>query len=395
MRTLIFTGKGGVGKTTVSAATALAAAARGYKTLVMSTDAAHSLGDSFDRDLTSEPVEIERNLWAQEINVLDELSRNWQVIQEYMAAVMNAIGEVDEIISEEMAILPGLEEMCGLLEIFRAETSGRYDCLIMDCAPTGQTLKLLSLPDVVQWWIDKILPIERRVARTVRKVKRSILGIPIPTDELYDAVETLFNDIGTLKKMLTDPAQTSIRLVVNPENMVIEEAQRAYTYLNLYGYPVDGIIANKILPPQVADDYFRSWQKTQTRHLATIRDVFAPLPVLETYLMPDEVFCKEHLVRLAETLYNGRDPLDSYHRGNPQTIVKEGEDYLFSLELPFIDKNELDVRRKGGDRLILQTGGWRREIFLPSSLAQKRLQKAALEKGVLTIRFVTEERHDT
>ncbi|MFO7817706.1 MAG: ArsA family ATPase [Desulfovibrionales bacterium] len=395
MRVLIFTGKGGVGKTTVAAATALSTAARGYKTLVMSTDAAHSLADSFGVDLTgSVPVNIEHNLWAQEVDVLEELSHNWQEIQKYIASVMNAIGNVGEIISEDMAILPGLEEMCALLEIFRMENSDEYDCLVVDCAPTGQTLKLLSLPDVAQWWIDKILPVERRVARTVRKVKPSIKGVPVPTDQFYDAMERLFYDVGALKKVLMDPEKTSLRLVVNPESMVIEEAQRAYTYLNLYGYPVDGVIANKIIPPQVSDEFFRSWRETQARHLETIKDVFSPLPVIEAFFMQQELSDKDHLENLAEKLYKDRQPLDIYYKGQPQTITKEGNDYIFSVELPFIEKSDLELRRKGDDRLILQIGNWRREIFLPSSLSQKPLKKAKLENGILTIRFEGGNKHD-
>jgi len=386
MRIILFTGKGGVGKTTVAAATAVQAEELGYKTLVISTDPAHSLADTFRVQLGNSPVKISENIWGQEINVFEEIAIHWKTIQDYIASVIKSRG-IDDIMAEEMAVLPGLDELFALLEIYKANQAGKYDCLIVDCAPTGQTLRLISLPDVARWWMQKIFPVERKIAKTLRAMKKTtILSIPIPEDGVYASIQRFFNDIGELKELLTDPKKTSVRLVLNPEKIVVEETQRAYTYLNLYGYPVDCVIVNRVLPDVVADSYFANWHKTQDRELAKIEMVFSPLPILKSELMRSEVIGSSSLAQLAKHIYGADDPIKIYYEEKPQKITREGKDYMLILKLPFVKKADLTVL-KNEDQLTIQIGNYRREIILPSALALLDIKKAKFEETELKISF--------
>lgn len=386
MRILLFTGKGGVGKTTISAATALRIAGLGYRTLVVSTDPAHSLGDAFCRKLGNTATQLSDNLWAQEINVLQELSQNWDTIRTYLASVIKSMSGLDDVISEEMAVPPGMDEVFGLLEIYSAEKSGKYDCLIIDCAPTAQTLRLLSLPDVATWWIDKILPLERKIAKTIRPIRKSLLGIPIPTEDFYDSMEELFFQIKELKELLMDPDTTSVRLVLNPERMVIEETQRAYTYLNLYGYPVDSVIVNRILPARVRAAYFKDYKRVQQEYLKTIQMNFSPLPVFKASQNRTEVAGHELLLDLAQDIYGEHDPRNTFYKGQPQKFLKENGNHLFVLSLPFLDKADLEVF-KDEDQLIIRAGSYKREIFLPNPLAVLKITNASFKENELRITF--------
>jgi arsenite-transporting ATPase len=387
MRVILFTGKGGVGKTTIAAATATRAAETGYRTLVVSTDAAHSLGDSFNHKLGNSPTKIKGNLWAQEISVLEEIAQNWKTIQEYMASFFRSTG-VDDILAEEMAVLPGMDELFGLFHIHKANRSGRYDCLVVDCAPTGQTLRLLSFPEVARWWMQKIFPIERKVAKSLRAMKkRTILSIPIPDDSVYVSIQKLFEDIGALSELLAEPKITSVRIVLNPEKIVLEETQRAYTYLNLYGYPVDCIIANRILPDEVRDSYFTGWRKTQAKYLKKVKSAFSPLPVLKSKLMRSEIVGYASLEQLGRDIYGGDDPVRVYYEENPQRIIKEGDGYVLVLKLPFVKKAHIEVL-KNEDQLTIQIGNYRREVLLPGALALLEVGKAIFEANELKVTFV-------
>jgi arsenite-transporting ATPase len=387
MRVILFTGKGGVGKTTIAAATATRAAELGHKTLIISTDPAHSLGDSFDRDLGNPPTKISDNLWAQEISVVEEIAENWRTIQEYMASVFRSTG-VDDILAEEMAVLPGMDELFGLFHIHKANRSGKYDCLVVDCAPTGQTLRLLSFPEVARWWMQKIFPIERKVAKSLRAMrKRTILSIPIPEDSVYVSIQKLFEDIGALSELLAQPRITSVRIVLNPEKIILEETQRAYTYLNLYGYPVDCVIANRILPDEVKDSYFSAWRKTQAAYMAKVEHVFSPLPILKSTLMRSEIVGYASLEQLGRDIYGGDDPVRVYCEENPQRIVKEGDGYALVLKLPLAKKAHLEVL-KNEDQLTIQLGGCRREVLLPGTLALLEVGKATFEANELKVTFV-------
>jgi len=390
MRIILFTGKGGVGKTTIAAATATLAAELDYKTLVISTDAAHSLGDSFDLKLGNCPTEITDNLWAQEINVLHEIQANWKTIQQYIASFFRSVG-VNDILAEEMAVLPGVDELFGLFHIHRADQSGKYDCLIVDCAPTGQTLRLLSMPEVARWWMQKIFPVERTVAKTLRAMKKkTIMSIPIPEDFVYASIQQLFDDIGTLKEMLAEPDRTSVRIVLNPEKIVLEETQRAYTYLNLYGYPVDCVIANRILPNEVTDSYFCDWQKTQRKYMDKVERMFSPLPILRSKLMRSEVVGRELLAQFGRDLYGDNDPTKVFYEERPQRVIKDGDAYVLILKLPFVKKAELDIL-KNEDGLTIQIGSYRREILLPSALSLLEVDNATLKEKELRITFVKGE----
>jgi len=390
MRVILFTGKGGVGKTTIAAATATRAAELGYRTLAISTDPAHSLGDSFDLTLGNSPTKVSDNLWAQEIDVLQEIEANWKTVQDYMASFFKSTG-VDDILAEEMAVLPGTDELFGLFHIHKANQSGNYDCLIVDCAPTGQTLRLLSFPEVARWWMQKIFPVERKVAKTLRAMKkRTIMSVPIPEDSVYASIQELFDDIGALKELLAEPETTSVRIVLNPEKIILEETQRAYTYLNLYGYPVDCVIANRILPDEVTDSYFSGWRKAQQKYMEKVESVFSPLPILQSKLMRSEIVGRKLLTQLGQDIYGQQDPTRVYYSQRPQQVIKEGQTYVLVLKLPFVKKAGLDVL-KNQDELTIQIGSYRREILLPSTLSLLRVEKATLKTNELRITFVKGE----
>jgi len=386
MRIILFTGKGGVGKTTIAAATATHTAQLGYKTLVISTDAAHSLGDSLDVKLGNTPTKISDNLWAQEINVLEEIAANWETIQNYMASFLKSMG-VDDILADEMAILPGLDELFGLFHIHKAHQSGTYDCLIVDCAPTGQTLQLLSMPEVVRWWMQKFFPIERKIAKTLRAMrKKKFMSIPIPEDSVYASIQKLYDDVGALKEILAEPSTTSVRIVLNPEKIVLEETRRAYTYLNLYGYPVDCIIANRILPDEVTDSYFSAWRKSQRRYMAKIENTFSPLPVLKSNLMRSEIVGRKLLVQLGQDIYSGQDPTKVYCNQRPQQIIRDKQAYVLVLKLPFVKKAQVNIL-KNEHELTIQIGNYRRDILLPSALSMMEVEKATLKADELRVTF--------
>jgi arsenite-transporting ATPase len=287
-----------------------------------------------------------------------------------------------------MAVLPGMDELFGLFHIHKANRSGKYDCLVVDCAPTGQTLRLLSFPEVARWWMQKIFPIERKVAKSLRAMKRrTILSIPIPEDSVYVSIQKLFEDIGSLSELLAEPKTTSVRIVLNPEKIILEETQRAYTYLNLYGYPVDCVIANRILPDEVRDSYFSGWRKTQTKYMEKVESVFSPLPVLKSKLMRSEIVGYASLERLGRDIYAGDDPVRVYYEENPQRIVKEGDGYAMVLKLPCAKKAHLEVL-KNEDQLTIQIGNYRREVLLPGALALLKVGRATFEANELKITFV-------
>jgi arsenite-transporting ATPase len=387
---MLFTGKGGVGKTTIAAATATRAAELGHRTLVISTDAAHSLGDSFDLDLGNSPTKVSNNLWAQEVNVLYEIALHWKKIQEYMASFFKLSG-VEDILAEEMAVLPGMGELFGLFRIHEANRSGRYDCLVVDCAPTGQTLQLLSAPEVVRWWMQKIFPIERKVAKALRAMKKkTIMSMPIPEDSVFVSLQKLFDDIGGLKELLAEPGSTSVRVVLNPEKIILEETQRAYTYLNLYGYPVDCVIANRILPDAVTDSYFSDWRKAQRKYMDKVERMFSPLPILKSELMRCEIVGRKLLAEVGRDIYGQDDPTRVYYKERPQRIVKDGQTYVLFLKLPFVKKAEVEVL-KNEDELTIQIGNYRRDILLPSVLSLLRIDRAKLTGNELRITFVEGE----
>src|SRR5919106_622455 len=305
MRIILFTGKGGVGKTTVASATALRIAASARKTLLMSTDPAHSVADAFGIELGSEPTEVGRNLWAEQIDPQQRLEENWREIQDHAVNVLQWAG-LAEVEAEELSVIPGLDEIFSLADVKRHHDEGPFDAVIVDCAPTGETLRLLSLPDIIQWYMEKIFPVERRILGAIRPVAKRVTSLPLPDDDVYEAVKRFYNRLEGVRRILTDPATTSVRLVVNPERMVIAEAQRTFTYLNLFGYRVDAVIANRLLPEEVSDPYFKRWKQIQAGHLTTIRESFCDVPVLTASMRDAELIGPALLAELGGELYGER-----------------------------------------------------------------------------------------
>ena len=385
MRILLFTGKGGVGKTTVASATALRIAASGRKTLIMSTDPAHSLADVFDAQLGPEPSEVAPNLWAEEIDPQQRLEENWREIQQHAIAVLNWAG-LDAIQAEELSIIPGLDELFSLADVKSHHDESPYDVLVVDCAPTGETLRLLSLPDIIQWYMDRIFPVERRVMGALRPVAQRVTSFPLPGAPVYDAVARFYDKLEGVRQVLTDPTTTSVRLVVNPERMVIAEAMRTFTYLNLFGYRVDSVIVNRLLPAQVSDPYFDRWKELQAEHLATIESAFTPVPLLRSHLRDRELIGPDALASIGEELYGESDPADVLFTDDPMTIVTEGEGYVLSLRLPFARKEEVDLSTKG-EELFVRVGPYRRTIVLPAVLASRDVASATMKGDRLQISF--------
>jgi arsenite-transporting ATPase len=385
MRIILYTGKGGVGKTTVSAATGLMAAERGYRTLVISTDPAHSLADAFDRPLGPEPTAIADRLWGQEINVLEEIRAHWGEVRDYLTVLFATRG-VDEVVAEEMAVLPGMEELCSLLQIRLQGEEGRFDCLIVDCAPTGETMRLLSFPDVARWYMEKLFPWERRIVTAMGPIVQPFVPVPLPKDNVYAAIETLFNRIDGMKEVLSDPKRSSIRLVLNPEKMVIKEAQRALTYLNLYGYVTDAVICNRVLPRELQRGYFAEWSQIQVRYREMIQQGFSPIPIWEIPLFDREVVGLDMLERMGRSLYAEQDPLKVWVPGPIQTVRKKGGHYFLRLKLPFLKKDDVSLLKRGED-LVVSIGNYRRDLVLPRALADLEVKRARLEGGYLVIRF--------
>jgi arsenite-transporting ATPase len=392
MRIIVHTGKGGVGKTSISAATALRCAELGLKTIVISTDTAHSLGDSLDKEIGPEPVEIYPNLWAQEVDARYSMDKYWGEFQKYMVALFSRQG-VDDVVAEEVTILPGLEESAHLLWINKYVNENFYDVLIVDAAPTAETLRLLSLPDVTRWWFERILTLTRGVSRIIRPFSKIMRrGDAVPEADAFDQVQTLFDTLDRVRRLLTDPDMSSIRLVVNPEKMVIKETQRTYTYLNLYGYATDAILCNRIIPAEVNDPYFAMWKANQQDNIAFIGEAFGDLPLLRAPLFGQEVGGLETLRKLGAELYGDKNPAEKMFDGKTHQIVTDADgNTVLIVPLPFADKDDLDLYRSR-DELTLRVGPYRRNIVLPYALWDLEIGDAKFEQASLRIHFIKAER---
>ncbi len=389
-RIILYTGKGGVGKTTVAAATALQSARRGYKTLVISTDATHSLRDVFDKELGPEPKRIMPNLHAQEIDVYYSVEKYWGKLAAYLHSLFNWM-KVDDVLAEEFSVLPGMEEVSSFLWVYSHFKEEAYDVIIVDSAPTGETLRLLSLPDVARWWIVKIFPIERKVVKVIRPAVKVVTDMPLPEDHTYDALEDLFDRLDAIHKIFSDPKVTSIRLVLNLEKMVIKETQRAYTYLNLYGYPIDSVIVNRSMPMELDDPFFDEWKKFQQSYRHEIEELFSPLPHFEAPLFSKEILGTNLLEKFGNTLFDTKDPTKIFFTGKPYDIVKQKGAYELRLKLPFVSKENINLFQVG-DELTIQIENQRRNIFLPNFLARLQVDKANFEGDVLIVSFEKKER---
>ena len=385
MRIVLVTGKGGVGKTTVAAATALAAADSGKRTLVTSTDPAHSLSDALTVGLESEPTQIVSGLDGQQIDTQRQLDHYWGSIRKQLIDVLDWGGAAG-IEAEEFLVFPGMDELFALLEVNRHARSGRYDVLVVDCAPTAETLRLLSLPEVLSWYFEKVLPTERRLMRAARPLLNRLTDLPIPEDEVFTAAQSVFENVEGVKELMSKPEVTSARLVVNPEKMVIDEARRTYSYLGLFGYGVDGVVVNRVLPDLVEDPYFERWRAIQKGHLDSIDDAFAEVPRLRLRLFDDEMVGVDRLRVMASELYGDRDPIEDFEATSPFRVVETSDAVTMELDVPFFEKSDLDIYRHGHE-LYIQLGSYRRSFVLPDALHRRDVTGARLSEGTLQVSF--------
>lgn len=389
MRVILMTGKGGVGKTSVAAATGLRCAELGYKTLVLSTDPAHSLADSFDQEMGHEPQLVRPNLWGAELDALMELEGNWGAVKRYITQVLQARG-LEGVQAEELAILPGMDEIFGLVRMKRHYDEGTYDVLIIDSAPTGTALRLLSIPEVGGWYMRRFYKPLQGMSVALRPLVeplfKPIAGFSLPDKEVMDAPYEFYEQIEELEKVLTDNTQTSVRLVTNPEKMVIKESLRAHAYLSLYNVATDMVVANRIIPDTVNDPFFKKWKENQQVYKQEIHDNFHPLPVKEVPLFSEEMCGLEALERLKDTLYADEDPAQVYYKEDTIRVIQDQKDYRLELYLPGITKDKIQLN-KTGDELNIRIGNHRRNLVLPQALAALNPSGAKMEEDYLKIRF--------
>ena len=380
-RIILFTGKGGVGKTTIAAATALRSAELGNKTLIISTDPAHSLSDAFGVNLNPYPTKICDNLDGMEVNVEYELEKHWSVIKEYLSLFFRSQG-IEDVIAEELAIFPGFDELASLMHLLKFYRSSEYDTIILDCAPTGETLRLLSVPEVAKWYMNRFFGIERKVLKIVKPIAEPLIDVPLPSDEVLDKIQELYTKISELKDIL-ESRDTSVRIVMNPERMVIRESERAFTYLNLFGYRVDSVIVNKIFPSN-AGDYFSEWMKIQREYIKEIEEKF-PIPVFKVEFKSKEV-TGELLKEIAKEIYGEENPTKIFHDEKPMVIEKEGDVFVLKIKAPFVEKSDIKLFKRG-EELVIIAKQWKRIVFLPQSLAIRVPKNAKFEDGLLKIVF--------
>ncbi len=384
-RTILYTGKGGVGKTSVAAATARLCARSGLRTVVLSTDPAHSLADSLEAELGPDPTQLGERLWGQEVQAQRELETNWSAVQGWLGQLLADRGVMD-IAAEELTVPPGMDELFSLLEIKRHHDSGRFDVVIVDCAPTGETLRLLSFPDIARWWLDKVLPWERRMVAAARPLARTFLDVKLPTEDVFSEVQHLVRNLIAMNEILRDRSRASIRLVMNPDRMVIKEAQRTFTYLNLYGYLTDAVVVNRIFPSELAGGYFGEWQARQSERLTEVNEGFAPVPVLTAHYLEEEVIGSAMLDRLGGELFADLDPAAVMHTGLAREITSENGLATLRIAVPFAERDEVSLK-KVDQELVVSAGRERRTIILPPALARRTPAGARLENGSLLVAF--------
>jgi arsenite/tail-anchored protein-transporting ATPase len=395
VRIIFFAGKGGVGKTSVAAATGIRAAEMGKRTLVMSLDVAHSLSDIFDLDKglldlnKGKPLKVHKNLHIQELDIQEEVEQNWGEIHRYISTLLNTTG-LDAILAEELAILPGMEEVSLLLYINRYTQAKKYDVLILDCAPTGESLRFISIPTTLEWYMKKLFKMEKALAKLVGPVAKRLYDVPIPGDEYFEAIAVLFERLRGVDQLLVDPAITTVRLVTNPEKVVLKETQRAFMYFSLYKMNIDAIIMNRILPKDVKDAYFRDWRESQRHYMQIAQEYFSPVPVFPVPLFRNEILGYERLRVLAREIYEKRNPLERFFEGEPYMLSKEDGRYLLTLKLPFVSTENVELH-KISDELIVRVAGFKRHVLLPRHVAASRSVTAKLEGDRLHIFFEGED----
>jgi arsenite-transporting ATPase len=390
MRILLFSGKGGVGKTSLSAATGVQLARLGYRTLVMSVDPAHSLADAFDletslfHDKTGDPYLVSENLSIHEVNIQREIKRHWREISAYVISVLRTTG-ISDVEAEELAILPGMEELSAMMWVNQFRREQRYDIIVLDCAPTAESMRFVSMPTTLDWYMKHIFPFQRTVLKAVRPLANRVSPVELPTDSYFANIQDLFGKLDGIDELLENPRTTSVRLVTNPEKMVLRETQRAFVYFSLHGLTVDGIIVNRVLPEAITDAFFAEWRESQTRVLEEIDAYFAPVPVKRVPLFTHEVLGAERLNELSRALYaENEDPAAVTRTEAPYSFAKRDGHFEIQLQLPFAVKGDVGLFKKG-DELVVQIGTLRRHIGLPTSMAALSPARAKLENKVLTV----------
>ncbi len=387
-RTILYTGKGGVGKTSVAAATARRCAAAGLRTVVLSTDPAHSLSDSLGAELGAEPRPIGDRLWGQEVQAEREMEAHWGAVQRWLGGLLSDRGVID-IAAEELTVPPGMDELFSLLQIKRHHESGDFDAVIVDCAPTGETLRLLSFPDIARWWLEKVFGWERRMVSAARPLARTLLDLELPDEDVFADAQRLVRNLIAMNEILRNRERASIRLVMNPDRMVIKEAQRTFTYLNLYGYLTDAVIVNRVFPDELDGGYFGEWRERQRDRLEEVREGFAPLPVLTARYFDEEVIGERMLDRLAAELFAGVAPASVLHSELAHELSSVNGHTTLSIRLPFGERGDVALKKVGAE-LVVSVGPRKRTIILPGALARQRPTGAKLDDGALEIRFETE-----
>ncbi|MGB9735662.1 MAG: ArsA family ATPase [bacterium] len=386
MRVILYTGKGGVGKTTVSAATAVRASELGHKTIVLSTDPAHSLSDAFSIQIGNTPQKLKENLYAQEIDVYKEISDNWGKIESYVKALLQSQG-IDELMSDELATLPGMDELFSLLKILEFKQNGNYDTIVIDCAPTASTIRLLSFPEIFQWYMDKFFNIGRKIAKIVRPAAERLTRIPFPKDEVYASIEKLYVKMIKIKELLLDNKSTTIRLVINPEKMVINESQRAYTYLNMFGFTVDAVVVNKVYPQEIDNSYLSNWLGIQDKHMKHISRVFHGTQLFKSILYDKEMVGIPSLSKLAKDLFKDGDPVEIFTKEAPIKISKKAEQFILKIKMPGIKKEDISLLTSG-DELIIKVLNFQRNLMLPRALQTRQIKEATMDGDWLKIVFI-------
>jgi len=388
-RTILYTGKGGVGKTSVAAATARRCAAAGLDTVVLSTDPAHSLSDSLEEQLGGEPTEVAPRLWGQEVQAQEQMETHWDAVGDWLGELLAERG-VDRISADELTVPPGMDELFSLLQIKRHHEEARFDCVVVDCAPTGETLRLLSFPDVAKWWLEKVFPWERRLMSAARPLARGLLDVPLPDEAVFDDVERLVRNLVAMNSILRDRSTTSVRLVMNPDRMVIKESMRTFTYLNLYGYLTDAVVVNRVLPEETGDGYFSEWRRAQEDQMELVRSAFSPVPILTAPWFRNEVVGPERLDELSEVLFASDDPAGVLHNELSQELSSENGYATLRLPLPFADRGDIDLKKIGLE-VIVRVGGQKRTIILPPAMAAYATTGARFEEGALQVFFAKED----
>jgi len=385
-RTILYTGKGGVGKTTVAAAAARRSAAAGLRTVVLSTDPAHSLSDALDTQLTSQPTRVAENLDGQEVQAQDEIEHHWEAVSGWLSELLADRG-VDTISAEELTVPPGMDELFSLLQIKAHHESGSYDVVVVDCAPTGETLRLLSFPDVCTWWLEKVFPMQGRMLAAARPLARSLMpDLALPGDDVFEDVERLARNLVAMNGILRDRKRTTVRLVMNPDRMVVKEAMRTFTYLNLYGYLTDAVVVNRIFGEEAGRGYFAAWREAQQEHMELVRSAFAPVPILTAPFFDREVCGPDMLDRLGDEVFGDERAEAMLYHDLVQELSSHNGSATLRLPIPFVEKADIGLKKIGAE-VVVRVGAQKRTIILPSALVSYRPRGATFEDGALEVVF--------